>query len=317
MLAAACSILCAPLAWSKAGSEPDLRSHFVSFPARKIGDIALVPASSDMFMALLSSKTSRAGSRVWTGEVPPQQMLFLFAGYDLACDTGKLKQFQPNDFVGISFYKMPLEDDGLKNIARLSGLQKLDLRYTDVTDAGLQEVAKLNNLICLDLTATLIKGSGLHSVTSMKSLEAIDLSKNKIRESCLKELTPMPRLRHLKVRRCDLTDKSFEFIDKMPALGELDVSENPHVTAKRLGTPSQGEKSCLPRRCRNRLAPRRSRSGKKHPESSLCIDRRTRLRQPRPRRMEQSHGRTHRFCCRSPTATTAFRSQSSARCIDW
>jgi hypothetical protein len=233
-VALACMLVCVPSAWSRTGSDADEHSHFIAFPEKKIGDIALVPTSPDMFMALLSSKLRGQGAACGMVKVPPKQQVFLFASYDLAEDTSKLNQFHSNDFVGISFYKMPLEDEGLKNVSRLSGLQKLDLRYTDVTDAGLQDVAKLNNLISLDLTATMIKGPGLRSLTAMKSLEAVDLSKNKFGENWLKALTPMPNLKHLKMRRCDLTDKSFDYIDKMPGLGELDVSENPHVTSQGL-----------------------------------------------------------------------------------
>lgn len=231
-VAAACSLLCAPGAWCKTGDMAAEYAHFVTFPDRKIGSIALVPVQADMFTVLRNENLHMQAAAAGSVKVPPGNGLYLFSNYDLASDTRLLKQYHANDLLGISFYKMPIEDDGLKNLSHLTGLQKLDLRYTDVTDAGLPYLANLTKLVHLDLSATMVKGPGLHSVSGMKNLLSFDVSKTNFDENWLKEIVPLKTLTYVYVRRCGLTNKSIDYFVKMPELGELDMSDNPHITAQ-------------------------------------------------------------------------------------
>jgi internalin A len=91
-------------------------------------------------------------------------------------------------FTDYDLYKMPpdvrssvrslslgprITDQGLKYVARLSQLQRLDLRLTNMTDAGLKELAGLKQLELLDLSDTRVTDAGLKELTGLKQLRHV------------------------------------------------------------------------------------------------------------------------------------------------
>lgn len=68
-----------------------------------------------------------------------------------------------------------ISDKGLAEIAKMTALEMLDLRATQVTDAGLPKLQALPNLKELKLGNTAITDQGLASLQSIKSLESVNV----------------------------------------------------------------------------------------------------------------------------------------------
>ena len=81
-----------------------------------------------------------------------------------------------------------ITDEGLKDVAKLQHLERLDLSDTKITDAGLKEVAKLQKLKSLRLNDTEISDEGLKEVAKLKKLEKLDLNFTQITDNGAAEL---------------------------------------------------------------------------------------------------------------------------------
>ena len=71
-----------------------------------------------------------------------------------------------------------ITDAGLKELAGLKNLQRLDLSGTKITDAGLKELAGLKSLQTLDLAATQVTDAGLKELAGLKSLQSLNLARH-------------------------------------------------------------------------------------------------------------------------------------------
>ena len=90
------------------------------------------------------------------------------AGLQHLVGLDKLRVLYVND--------LPITDDGLADVAKITGLAGLSLDYTQVTDAGLQDhISKMPNVKMLFLRNTQITDEGLASLESMEELAHLDL----------------------------------------------------------------------------------------------------------------------------------------------
>ena len=80
----------------------------------------------------------------------------------------------------LKYFDPQITDAGLKVLAKLPKLTKLNLGGTTITDAGLKEVAKLEKLTYLNLNETQITDAGLEEVAKMKQLQELTLTSTKV-----------------------------------------------------------------------------------------------------------------------------------------
>src|SRR5262245_37902199 len=78
----------------------------------------------------------------------------------------------PSVSFGLRLSFTPVDDAGLKEVAKLRSLHTLQLGDTKVTDAGLKELAGLKSLDTLDLYGTEVTDAGLKQLAALKSLHA-------------------------------------------------------------------------------------------------------------------------------------------------
>lgn len=93
--------------------------------------------------------------------------------------------------------------EGIEHLHGLSGLEELDLNYTQVTDAGLVQIGKLSNLKRLNLYDTRITDAGLES------------------------LSQLPKLTHLQIGRTQITDAGLQSLKRLKTLELLDLTDSP------------------------------------------------------------------------------------------
>ena len=72
-----------------------------------------------------------------------------------------------------------INDERLKDVAKLQKLKRLYLFNTRITDEGLKEVAKLQNLEFLNLNFTQITDEGLEEVAKLQNLMELGLNGTK------------------------------------------------------------------------------------------------------------------------------------------
>ena len=75
---------------------------------------------------------------------------------------------------------MPFNDAQLKNLAKLTGLEKLNLDGTDISDLGLETVGKLANLRELSLSFTSVSDRGLAYLAPLKNVRRLMLAGVKV-----------------------------------------------------------------------------------------------------------------------------------------
>ena len=88
------------------------------------------------------------------------------------------------DKTGKPVYKgSGITDEGLKNIAGLTELRKLELEGTNVTDAGLKHLAGMKNLTSLILTGTKVTDEGMIELTKLPKLDTVSLFDTKVTDT--------------------------------------------------------------------------------------------------------------------------------------
>lgn len=77
----------------------------------------------------------------------------------------------------------PLDDNGLREVARFSTLQTLYLYRTRLTDGGLKELVALKNLQELDLGQNAVTDAGLTHLAELKALRSLSLRGTQVTET--------------------------------------------------------------------------------------------------------------------------------------
>jgi hypothetical protein len=77
-------------------------------------------------------------------------------------------------------YKSAITDEGLKNLAGLVELRKLELEGANITNAGLKHLAGMKNLTMLNLTGAKVTDDGMEELTKLPKLETVMLYDTKI-----------------------------------------------------------------------------------------------------------------------------------------
>ncbi len=121
----------------------------------------------------------------------------------------------------------PLDDTGLKHVAKLKNLRRLYIgRETKITDAGVKHLAKLTNLEHLGLGgAGKVTDDGVKSLTKIESLKELDLRGTKVTGAGLKGLANHKNLEVLDIRGCfDLKDADLQHLQKFKSLKTVKVA---------------------------------------------------------------------------------------------
>ena len=124
----------------------------------------------------------------------------------------KVPGLQNLDLAGAS-----IDNEGLKPLRNHPTLTRLVLNETKVTDAGLAVVATIPNLDCLELYRCFITDEGCRHIGKMKNLVKISLDTTPVSDRGLIHLYPLEHLRRLQVWDTQVTDEGRKaFQRRMP-----------------------------------------------------------------------------------------------------
>jgi Leucine-rich repeat (LRR) protein len=116
-----------------------------------------------------------------------------------------------------------LTDAWLVYIKNLKGLTSLELYRMAVTSDGLRHLSGLTNLTVLRLYGTRV--TDLSALRPLSKLEVLDLSSTPAGDAVLASLRWWPKLQLLELRRTSVTDTGLVALRELSALREVDLSE--------------------------------------------------------------------------------------------
>ncbi len=114
-------------------------------------------------------------------------------------------------------------DAGLKGIAALAKLERLELDDLSVTGAGLKELAPLKNLTYLSLVKLKLGDTGLESLAELTKLKSLNMRYSKVTDKGLKALSSLKNLTDLDLSLTDVTEAGVEELQK--ALPKCKISK--------------------------------------------------------------------------------------------
>ena len=122
------------------------------------------------------------------------------------------------EFSGID---MPLENDGLRHISKLSHLRYLSIHSARVTDAGMAHLANLKGLVTLDLIGCSITSDGLAKFASFEELTSVSLDGTQASEAGLQQLKLLPKLERITLSGRQVSDTTLNLLAAFPNLKYL------------------------------------------------------------------------------------------------
>ena len=128
---------------------------------------------------------------------------------DEAADVNELMRVV-GDLKHLRFFRVPdgLTDAGMKHLAHLKLLERLELRYPRISDAGMHHLAALNNLVQLELSDTPVSDVGLANahIADKRRLRILSMSHTAISDDGLFMLVNIPKLWLINVNFTNVTD---------------------------------------------------------------------------------------------------------------
>lgn len=130
----------------------------------------------------------------------------------------------------LDLHQCPITDDGLAYLKGMSSLKELNLSDCDFTDAGLSSLASLTNLQLLNLASSFgdspqIKGPGLAALAGLTKLQMLVLDKNLIDDAGLTHLKNLKGLRELYLEQTRVTGPGLANLAALPELTVLSLNE--------------------------------------------------------------------------------------------
>jgi hypothetical protein len=177
----------------------------------------------------------QAGGEVWYDDVWLDQSQMIVSTTGTVSATKKRKSWPPPrlvDSIGIDyFYSVHTvelfdkhgADEIAGCVARLPGLHRLDLSFSDLSDSGLAHLRGLE-IHELGLSSTEVTDAGTHHLRSITNLKELDLSLTSVGDAGMTQIANLPKLERLCVSHTKITDHGVESIVKLPALKFLDLS---------------------------------------------------------------------------------------------
>ena len=131
---------------------------------------------------------------------------------------------QAGNTTEVSLIHTPITDAGLKNLEKLTSLQKLDLGGTPITDTGMKHIKRLTSLKIINVSATQITDSGLKQLKELTNLQELNLSYvNSITDDGLENLQELMSVSFLDLSGTLITDAGLVHLKGLANLQELNL----------------------------------------------------------------------------------------------
>ncbi|HEY7156729.1 MAG TPA: hypothetical protein VH575_22360 [Gemmataceae bacterium] len=135
----------------------------------------------------------------------------------------------------LDLHQCPITDEGLVHLRGLTGLKELNLSDCDFTDAGLSSLAALTNLETLNLASSFgdsphIEGHGLAALSGLTKLRVLVLDKNLIDDAGVTYLRELKGLKELYLEQTRVTGPGLASLKELTGLTLLSLNETTTIT---------------------------------------------------------------------------------------
>ncbi len=211
-------ILCGPC---------DAKERVIEFPEKTpIGKLYSFPEKESLIGMVKDRFFAVAVGKV---RVPDGMRILLKGGYTLRDDLSPLSKLKPDDVEYLNLDKLPITAAQTKHLRHLSGLRRLDMEDSDITDEALKDIGMLKNLRTLVISKTLINGSGFKYLTGLTELRELAASNNDLKPSSVAPLVSLKKLEVLRLGATRMTEESTKYIGKIQSLDSLRLAGNADI----------------------------------------------------------------------------------------
>jgi hypothetical protein len=121
----------------------------------------------------------------------------------------------------LSLSRHKITDDGVRHLAGMTRLHKLELKEIPITDASAPVFERMTGVMSLNLSNTNVGDAVLEQVARMKKLHELDLSHTCITDAGIKHLASCTELSAILVRGTQITDESLRWLSRIPSLKRI------------------------------------------------------------------------------------------------
>jgi hypothetical protein len=142
-------------------------------------------------------------------------------------DEGLAELSHDNLLETLYCFKPEITDDGVKHLAGLTSLKKLELlRVPELTDASLAFIARMTNLEELNLSGASINGSGFVHLAKLKSLKVLVIPGLTLDDAGLANLGRLTSLQELYIGGGAYTDTGLASLSTLTGLKKLGIGSD-------------------------------------------------------------------------------------------
>jgi hypothetical protein len=156
--------------------------------------------------------------------------LGLKLNYDGANDLSPLLKLKSDDLVALDNKSIPVAAGQFQYLKNLTGLKRLDLDGSDISDAELPYLKGCRELVFLSVTRTEIKGPGVSVLRNFPHLKMLFLGHNALDQNMLAALDSLREVTELHLDQCTVGDTALVHVGHMEGLVHLRLSENKKIT---------------------------------------------------------------------------------------
>ncbi|MCI0361602.1 MAG: DUF4259 domain-containing protein [Planctomycetaceae bacterium] len=146
-------------------------------------------------------------------------------------DMEHFLQLQTLEDLSLTRYK--LTDAGLRSLAGMTRLTKLELKEMPITDACAATFERLTGIRSLNLSQTKVGDAVLEQVGRMTQLHELDLRHTRVTDAGIKHLTTCTELIGIMVEGPQITDESLRWLSRIPSLQRI-IADGTGVTVSGL-----------------------------------------------------------------------------------
>ena len=140
---------------------------------------------------------------------------------------GVVEKDSAGKVIGIDLTSTWVTDADMARLGRLTGLRRLDLAYTKISDVGLEHLRGLREVLDLNLYfAEYITDSGIAHIKGWTQLKHLNLRGTKVTSRVFDHLQGLENLRSLDLSSTEITDAGFENLASLPHLEKLAIGGN-------------------------------------------------------------------------------------------
>jgi hypothetical protein len=156
--------------------------------------------------------------------------LGLKLNYECANDLSPFLKLKGDDIVALDNKAIPVAAGQFQYLKNLTGLKRLVLDESDISDAELPYLKGFRDLVFLSITRTEIKGPGVSVLRNFPHLKTLFMGHNALDQNMLSSLASLHEVTELHLDQCNVGDTALMQVGKMDGLEYLRLSDNKKIT---------------------------------------------------------------------------------------